>query len=82
MSKDNRVHDHEATHGDLGEIPNSEVLGQCPSCEAEIRGGNTWNPDLQCMSRVVMHPIPFCSYFGNTAAGIFEAEVKARMREN
>jgi hypothetical protein len=76
-----RVHGVEAAGaGDLGSVQAGEVLGACPSCGAELRAGTTTNPASARVERGLLHPMPFCAYFGETEADEIEREVARRRR--
>lgn len=53
--------------GDLGEINPGEVTGKCPSCGAELRMGDVFDPVTQREQKALSHAVPFCSYFGETS---------------
>lgn len=72
-----RMHDISAAGaGDLGIIPDGESIGPCPSCRAELRVCDTLNPRTGQIERAMQHPVPFCSYFGDTDAAEIERAVK------
>ncbi len=56
----------DAGAGDLGLVPSGEVIGACPSCQAELRICLTLNPISGNFDRAMQHPVPFCTYFGET----------------
>lgn len=71
-----RVHGSEAAGaGDLGSVQAGEVIGACPSCGAALLAGTTTNPASGRVERGLLHPMPFCSYFGETDADEIEREV-------
>jgi hypothetical protein len=61
--------------GDLPPIPAGEVLGPCPSCRSEIRIVEAVNPHTGKLTRGLVHPIPFCTYFGKTASEVIERAI-------
>lgn len=78
MSEAKRKHDISAAGaGDLGVVPGGAVLGPCPSCQAEIRSVMVPNPNSGQVERALMHPVPFCSYFGETDSAKIEHEITA-----
>ena len=77
--KEKRVHDLAAAGaGDLGSVAIGNVLGSCPSCGAELRTGVVMHPHSGRSKRALQHPVPFCSYFGETNAGEIEQEIVRR----
>lgn len=65
MSDENekRVHESAAAGaGDAGSVDESAVLGPCPSCDAELSIGYANHPRTGRPARMIMHPMPFCTY--------------------
>lgn len=55
--------------GDLVALSEADDLGPCPSCGAMIATSNESNPhNGGQIEPTVIHPIPFCAYFGQTDA--------------
>lgn len=52
--------------GDLGSVDEGDLLGPCPSCAAELHVGYAHNPSTGRVERTIMHPVPFCTYYGET----------------
>jgi hypothetical protein len=69
-------------HGEVPvvEVPAGEVLGACPACSAELRVGDLLNPLSGCVERSLLHPVPFCTYFGETDSSKIVAAVRSRGR--
>jgi len=55
-----------ASGGNIESLHSDAVLGPCPSCQATLRFGIAKDPQTEKLVRVLMHPIPFCGYFGET----------------
>jgi hypothetical protein len=64
--------------GTPDEAPAGEVLGACPACRAELRVGDLLNPLSGLVERSLLHPAPFCTYFGETDSSEIVAEVRGR----
>lgn len=62
--------------GDLGKTSLGMVIGKCPSCGKPISGGETVDPRTGLQTRFLSHPIPFCSYFGETEPERIMREMK------
>jgi len=61
--------------GDLGPVQSGEVLGACPSCGAELSVCTAVNPHSGRTERGLLHPVPFCSYFGEVDASEIERTI-------
>jgi hypothetical protein len=71
-----RYGDEAAGAGELPAIGTGTPLGPCPSCGDLISIGTEPNPrDAGKPTRCLLHPIPFCHYFGATDADIIEREI-------
>lgn len=80
MSEQKRVHGLAAAGaGDLGAVPDGEALGACPACGADLRICAAVNPRSGQLERAMQHPVPFCSYFGETDPAEIERAI-ARTR--
>lgn len=78
-----RVHGlDKAGAGDAGAIDNGDVIGPCPSCGAELSEGRAQNPRTGRVERVLMHPVPFCTYYGETDPDAIERDVARAQKEN
>lgn len=64
--------------GTSDEAPIGEVLGACPACRQELRVGALLDPLSGLVERALLHPVPFCTYFGETDSSEILAEVKGR----
>ena len=53
--------------GQLDDFVEGAVVGPCPSCGTELRVGAALNPASGRVERILTHPIPFCTYFGETS---------------
>ena len=62
--------------GDLGGVEEGDLLGPCPSCAAELRVSHAKNPHTGRVGRVIMHPMPFCTYYGETDPATIENAVR------
>jgi hypothetical protein len=76
-----RVHGSAAAGaGDVGSVDDGDYLGPCPSCAADLRVGYATHPRTGCPARVITHPMPFCTYYGETDPTTIERDVH-RARE-
>lgn len=74
-----RVHGlNAAGGGDAGGVHHDEVLGPCPSCGAELYAGPVEDPRTGRVARALMHPIPFCTYYGETDPDTIERDIAVR----
>lgn len=76
-----RSYDGRHTHGKVdGEVEYVERLGPCPKCGGEISIGMANDPlNAGKRTRVVLHAIPFCAWYGETAPEIIERETRAQI---
>lgn len=66
--------------GFLGEVNHGDEIGPCPSCGAAISSSSAPNPNYGGqIETIVMHPIPFCDYFGATSAETMVHDMLLRM---
>ena len=78
MKDDKRIHGTDMDGaGDLGPVPSGELFGPCPSCAAELRVTVLRNPNTGREGRALMHPAPFCTYYGETSPEQIERDVEA-----
>jgi hypothetical protein len=78
-----RVHGlDKAGGGDAGTIETEEVLGPCPSCGADLFIGYAEDPRTKRVLRGLMHPVPFCTYYGETDPGEIERAITRAQEEN
>ena len=85
MSNDRnkRVHDLDAAGaGDAGAVDSGEFLGPCPSCGADLHVGPVNNPHTGRVERALMHPVPFCTYYGDTDPDTIERDIARAQKEN
>lgn len=68
--------------GDVGSIDDGEFLGLCPSCGADLRSTFVPNPRTGRVQRALVHPIPFCTYYGETDPVTIECDIKSARKEN
>jgi len=68
--------------GDLGGVDGGDLLGPCPSCAAELRVGHAQNPHTGRVGRVIMHPVPFCTYYGETDPTTIERDVRRAQEDS
>ena len=81
--KDKRVHGLDAAGaGDAGAVNVGEVLGPCPSCGADLYVGRVQNPRTGRVERALMHPVPFCTYYGVTDPATIERDIARTQKEN
>jgi hypothetical protein len=83
MSDEKRVHGSSAAGaGDIGSVDDGDLLGPCPSCAADLRVGYASHPRTGRLARMITHPIPFCTYYGETDPTTIERDVhRAREKE-
>jgi hypothetical protein len=82
-ASDKRVHGLDAAGGgDAGAVDSDEVLGPCPSCGTELYVGRVENPRTGRVERALMHPVPFCTYYGETDPHTIEGDVERAQKEN
>ena len=62
--------------GDLGAIAPGELLGPCPSCGAELHIVHAKDPHTGQEGRAMTHPVPFCTYFGETDPSVIERDIQ------
>ena len=62
--------------GDLGSVEDGDFLGPCPSCAAALRVGYAANPSTGRTGRMIVHDMPFCTYFGETDPATIERDVR------
>lgn len=62
--------------GDLGTVSNGESLGLCPSCSSELHVVYAENPHTGHVGRAITHPVPFCTYFGETDPSVIERDIQ------
>jgi hypothetical protein len=80
---DKRLHGlDKAGAGDVGGVDSGEVLGPCPSCGAELHAGPVVDPRTGRIERALMHPVPFCTYYGETDPDTIERDITRAQREN
>ena len=81
MSADKRVHGSEAAGaGDLDDVAAGDLLGPCPSCAAGLRVGYAKHPRTGRIARALMHPVPFCTYYGAADPTVIERDVEDQMK--
>jgi len=64
--------------GDVGTVGAGEPLGPCPSCGSELSVVLAKDPRSGGMGRAILHPVPFCTYFGETDPSVIERAVLHR----
>jgi hypothetical protein len=80
---DKRIHDLSAAGaGDAGNIDNGEPLGPCPSCGAELIVALATHPQTGRVESALMHPVPFCTYYGETDPAAIARDVERAKKEN
>lgn len=62
--------------GDVGFIELGQVLGPCPRCGAILHVTFADDPKSGRRGRAITHPVPFCSYYGETDPAAIEAAIK------
>lgn len=78
-ARNKRIHGQEAAGaGDIGSVTGSEFLGPCPSCGAELRVACVKNPLTSRIARALLHPMPFCTYYGETDPTTVEHSIKRK----
>lgn len=70
--------------GDLGDIADAgERLGPCPSCGASIEIGLAPDPlNGYKRTRVLLHVMPFCTYFGITDTDQIASDIEAARKKH
>ena len=68
--------------GDVGAVDSGEVLGPCPSCGAELHEAHVKHPRTGRLERAIMHPVPFCTYYGETHPDVIERAIERAKKEN
>ena len=82
-TKPKRVHGlDKAGAGDAGAVDSGDVLGPCPSCTADLSVGQVLNPRTGHVERALMHPVPFCTYYGETSPAAIERAIKSAQEKN
>lgn len=76
-NNEKRVHGSAAA-GDAGSVEDGDMLGPCPSCAAELRVGYAMNPSTGRPGRMIIHEVPFCTYFGETDPTTIESDVRCK----
>lgn len=80
---DKRLHGLDAAGaGDVGGVEGGEVLGPCPSCGAELRDVHVKHPHTGRVARAISHPVPFCTYYGETHPDVIERDIERARKEN
>ena len=83
MSSDKRVHGlDKAGGGDVGAVNSDEILGPCPSCASDLYICHVTNPSTGRIERALMHPVPFCTYYGETDPTAIERDIMRAQKEN
>lgn len=78
-----RVHGiDKAGAGDAGVIDVDQVLGPCPSCGADLIIGYAKDPRTKRVMRGLLHPILFCTYYGETDPSEIESAIDHAQKEN
>jgi hypothetical protein len=81
--KSKRLHGlDKAGAGDAGAIGADEVLGPCPSCGADLFVGYAEHPHTKRLMRVLTHPVPFCTYYGETDPAEIERTIARTQEES
>lgn len=70
-----------ASGGDVGAVDDGDFLGPCPSCATELHVGRALNPGTGRVERVIMHAVPFCTYFGETDPVTIERDVHCALKD-
>jgi hypothetical protein len=77
VKRDKRIHGIDAAGaGDVGAIAMGTSIGPCPSCGAELRVTSAVNPTTGRRERALIHPVPFCAYYGETDPTQIECDVE------
>ena len=78
-----RIHGlDKAGAGDAGAVDSEHVLGPCPSCGADLFIGYAEDPRTKRVLRGLMHPVPFCTYYGETDPRDIERDIERAQKEN
>lgn len=65
--------------GDAGKVLAERELGPCPGCGAMLLDADLRHPHTGKPARGILHPVPFCNYYGATDPEDIEADI-ARAR--
>jgi hypothetical protein len=65
-----------ASAGDLGIVGAGEPLGLCASYGAKLRIVHAEDPHTRRVCRAITHPVPFCTYFGETDPSMIERDIQ------
>lgn len=78
-----RIHDLRAAGaGDVGGVSGGKVIGPCPSCDAELSVAYVENPHTGRVERALMHPVPFCTYYGETDSTVIERAIERARKKS
>ena len=78
-----RIHGlDKAGAGDAGAVESEYVIGPCPSCGADLFIGYAEDPRTKRVLRGLMHPVPFCTYYGETDPRDIERDIERAQKEN
>jgi hypothetical protein len=62
--------------GEVVTLDAGEPLGACPSCGAPLSVVHAEDPSTRRICRALLHPVPFCTYFGETDPSVIERAVQ------
>lgn len=71
-----RQHGLEAAAGEDAGALRGVSLGPCPSCDAELLVTIARDPRTGREASAIMHPVPFCTYFGETSPEEIERMIR------
>lgn len=81
-ARDKRIYGLEAADaGDVGGFE-GDVLGPCPSCEADLIITHVQHPHTGRVERALAHSVPFCTYYRVTDPVVIERAVTRPRKEN
>ncbi len=62
--------------GDLGAVKAGKDLGPCPSCGSLLKLGTGVDPTDGKVRDMLLHPMPFCDYFGASDPDVVMRDLK------
>lgn len=78
MSERKYGNEHTAGEAELVDQKETVEVGSCPACGAMVSTGLVVHPRTQQSQRGLLHPMPFCHYFGATEPEQVVADIRAK----
>ena len=77
-----RIHGDSAIGGGhIGYIDDKDFLGECPSCGAALTTALIAHPVTGREARVLVHPLPFCTYYADTDPSDIARDIAKALQE-